>query len=63
MACIATPLALPFMTFLAIFSAPVVFPIFMASDNVYRRGCPHQSSSPCGHNNTQATTGPATVPE
>ncbi len=45
-ACVAAPVAIPFTTLVAVFGAPLLFPIFMASDNVYRRGCPQLPGTP-----------------
>jgi hypothetical protein len=64
MACIAAPMAIPFTILLGIVSAPVVFPIFMASDNVYRSGCPSPPPTmPVDVTSSDAPLGETALPE
>lgn len=39
-ACVSAPAAVPYTSLLAIAGVPLVFPVFLASDNVYRNECP-----------------------
>jgi hypothetical protein len=41
-ACVSAPVAIPYTSLLYVAGLPLVFPVLLASDNVYRNGCPHQ---------------------
>lgn len=39
-ACVSAPVAIPYTSLLYVVGVPFVFPVLLASDNVYRNGCP-----------------------
>jgi hypothetical protein len=52
-ACIGAPAVIPMMTFVGVAMAPLMIPIGMANDDIYRDGCPQTSAGTPGSNPQQ----------